>query len=185
MNNFGGTMRQLITVMALALATCAAGVTYAADDAASAPAKSSKRVKTLTPQQQKMSDCNAQAEGKARDDRVAFMKECLSGAAVAADGAGSGTKTKPQRVKTLTAQQQKMSDCNGAAEGKPREERQAFMKQCLSGDAVADAASGPKVKAQRLRAMSPEQQKKSDCGAKAQGKPRDERVAFVKECMAN
>ena len=46
----------------------AAGSALAAD----APAK------PLTPQQQKMKDCNAQAGTKKGDERKAFMKQCLS-----------------------------------------------------------------------------------------------------------
>jgi len=34
----------------------------------------------LTPQQQKMKDCNKQATGKKGDERKAFLKGCLSGA---------------------------------------------------------------------------------------------------------
>ena len=34
----------------------------------------------LTPQQQKMHDCNAHAAGKKGDERKAFMKQCLSAA---------------------------------------------------------------------------------------------------------
>ena len=33
--------------------------------------------KKVTPQQQKMKDCNAQAAGKKDDERKKFMSECL------------------------------------------------------------------------------------------------------------
>jgi hypothetical protein len=60
---------------ALALAlSLAAGATYAAD----APTKA------VTPQQQRMKDCNVQATGKHGDERKAFMSTCLKGNASAA-----------------------------------------------------------------------------------------------------
>lgn len=72
-------------------------------------------------QQQKMTDCNAQASAKQLkgDDRKTFMAQCLK--------AGGGTQ--------LTAQQQKMKDCNAQAgqqhlQGK---DRKSFMSNCLSG----------------------------------------------------
>lgn len=59
-----------LTAAALALAlSFAAGSAFAADPPA----------KTLTPQQQRMKDCNAQAKGKKGEDRRAFMSTCLKG----------------------------------------------------------------------------------------------------------
>ena len=55
-------------VLALAL-TFAAGTAFAADTPA----------KTLTPQQQRMKDCNVQAKGKKGEERRAFMSTCLKG----------------------------------------------------------------------------------------------------------
>jgi len=60
---------------ALALAlSLAAGTTFAAD----APTKA------VTPQQQRMKDCNTQATGKHGDERKAFMSACLKGNSSAA-----------------------------------------------------------------------------------------------------
>ncbi|HEX3125531.1 MAG TPA: PsiF family protein [Rhodanobacteraceae bacterium] len=60
---------------ALALAlSLAAGATYAAD----------AQTKAVTPQQQRMKDCNVQATGKHGDERKAFMSTCLKGNASAA-----------------------------------------------------------------------------------------------------
>ena len=74
----------------------------------------------VTPQQQRMGDCNKEATGKKGDERKAFMKECLGGKQAAAqDG--------------RTAQQQKMKSCNADA-GKKKlkgDERKAFMSDCL------------------------------------------------------
>lgn len=67
---------KFVSTAALALAlSFAAGSAFAAE----APAK------TLTPQQQRMKDCNSQATGKKGDERRAFMSSCLKvGTAVAA-----------------------------------------------------------------------------------------------------
>ncbi len=70
-------------------------------------------------QQQKMTDCNAQAKtkGLTGDDRKKFMSQCLSAAGV------------PQ------SQQEKMKSCNKEATAKSLkgDDRKAFMSTCLSG----------------------------------------------------
>jgi hypothetical protein len=82
--------------------------------------------KEVTPQQQKMKSCNADA-GKQKlegDARKKFMSECLSADAPAA---ASG--------KELTPQQKKMKACNADA-GKKKLEgdaRKTFMSDCLKG----------------------------------------------------
>ncbi len=61
-------MNKLILAAAVSL--------FAANAAlAQAPAAAEKKV---TPQQEKMKACNAEAKGKKGDERKAFMKECLS-----------------------------------------------------------------------------------------------------------
>lgn len=71
-------------------------------------------------QQNKMKTCNADAKGKAGDERKAFMKACLSkGGAPAA-----AAENKP-------TQQNKMKTCNADAKGKTGDERKAFMSSCL------------------------------------------------------
>jgi hypothetical protein len=77
----------------------------------------------LTPQQEKMKTCNADAAQKqlSGDARKTFMKDCL--------GAGGGTQHA-----SLSPQQQKMKDCNASAtaqslKGAPRKE---FMSACLA-----------------------------------------------------
>ena len=62
-------MRNLITMLCLALA-CSPGL---AADTKKEPSEAQKA------QQQRMTDCNAKAEGKKGDDRKAFMKNCLHG----------------------------------------------------------------------------------------------------------
>lgn len=81
--------------------------------------------KELTPQQQKMKSCNADA-GKQKlegDARKKFMSDCLGAGAPAASG------------KELTPQQKKMKACNADA-GKKKLEgdaRKTFMSECLKG----------------------------------------------------
>jgi hypothetical protein len=67
-------------------------------------------------QQERMKDCNQQAEGKKGDERKSFMSTCLKG--------GSDK---------MSAQQNKMKDCNKQAEGKKGDERKKFMSTCLKG----------------------------------------------------
>jgi hypothetical protein len=97
-------------------------------------------------QQNRMKECNAQAEGKSGFERKIFMKHCLSGnkaatpAAAAAPAAASAPVPAPAPVsapgmsksgKPLTAQQQKMKDCNAEAKGMKGDERVKFMSGCL------------------------------------------------------
>jgi hypothetical protein len=76
-----------------------------------------------TPQQEKMTVCNADATAKSLkgDERKMFMSNCL--------------KTEPAvpDVKTLTPQQEKMKTCNADATSKllKGDERKAFMSECL------------------------------------------------------
>jgi hypothetical protein len=74
-------------------------------------------------QQQKMKDCNAQANAKnlKGDDRKTFMSSCLSSAPAASTSSNS--------------QQQKMKDCNAQANSKnlKGDDRKSFMSTCLSG----------------------------------------------------
>jgi hypothetical protein len=92
-----------------------------------------------TSQQNRMKSCNEEAGKKqlAGDARKDFMQSCLSGAdkakpvkpAEATKPAGSSSGDKP-----LTAQQQRMKDCNAEAKSKEMkgDPREAFMKSCLS-----------------------------------------------------
>jgi len=107
-------------VFALAMAFGSNGA-FAAD----APAK------TLTPQQQRMKDCNAQATGKKGDERKAFMSTCLKG----------GTTTAAAPAKPMT-QQEKMKACNADAKAKSLagDQRKTFMSTCLKGDGTGAAA---------------------------------------------
>ena len=89
-----------------------------------------------TGQQNRMKSCNDEAGKKhlAGDARKDFMQSCLSGA----DGAKAAKPAKPVGTssddKPLTAQQQRMKDCNAKAKSKELkgDPRSAFMKSCLS-----------------------------------------------------
>jgi hypothetical protein len=131
-------MKFAATTLALMLATAiGASSVFAADPA---PAKS------LTPQQQKMKDCNAQATGKTGYERKAFMSTCLKGdstaaAAPAASPAAAAAPAAAAPAKPLT-QQQKMKACNVDANSKhlKGDERSAYMSTCLKSDNAAAAA---------------------------------------------
>ena len=73
----------------------------------------------MTPQQEKMKTCNAQAGDKKGDERKAFMSQCLKGGAA-----------------TPMTQQEKMKKCNTDASAKSLkgDERKSFMSECLKGE---------------------------------------------------
>lgn len=110
-------MFSLALASALAFGSCAA---FAAETG-----------KALTPQQQRMKDCNAEAKTKALagSERKTFMSACLKGETVAAAPGAKET------------QQEKMKTCNVEAKTKSLkgDERKAFMSTCLKGDGTAAA----------------------------------------------
>jgi hypothetical protein len=82
-------------------------------------------------QQELMKSCNRDASAKKLKgpERKSFMSECLAGNAAQS----------PQ----LTAQQQRMKDCNAGAAGMSASKRKAYMSSCLSGNSTtASAPSG-------------------------------------------
>src|SRR5258706_12966206 len=119
------------TLSALALAFALA--------AASASAADPTPAKPLTPQQQKMKDCNAQATGKTGDERKTFMSTCLK-AGSAAPAATPAVAAAPATPAKPMTQQEKMTACNAKATGKTGDERKAFMSTCLKGDGTGAAA---------------------------------------------
>src|SRR5262249_17309960 len=76
--------------------------------------------KKLTPQQEKMKPCNAEAGDKKGDERKAFISQCLK----------AGSPAAPM------TQQEKMKKCNADANTKSLkgDERKTFMSECLKGD---------------------------------------------------
>jgi len=69
-------------------------------------------------QQERMKDCNTQAEGKKGDERKTFMSSCLSGKEMA-----------PAKM----TQQEKMTACNKKAGDMKGDDRKKFMSTCLKG----------------------------------------------------
>lgn len=108
-------MRSIRHPSFIAASFCAALV-FASTSFAAEPAK------TLTPQQQRMADCNKQASGKSGDERKSFMSSCLKGESAAP-----------------VTQQEKMKSCNADASKKSLkgDERKAYMSNCLKGEAAA------------------------------------------------
>ena len=102
------------SMFALALALSVGSATAIAKDGG----------KTLTPQQQRMADCNKEAAGKTGDERKTFMSSCLKGETTAKQ-----------------TQQEKMKTCNTEANGKNLKgaDRKTFMSTCLRGDHAAAA----------------------------------------------
>ena len=78
-------------------------------------------------QQQRMKDCNAQADSQSMKghDRQAFMKTCLSGHG-------------PSTAAAKPTQQDKMKWCNAEASSKSLkgDARKTFMSSCLSGSSA-------------------------------------------------
>ena len=81
-----------------------------------------------------------------------------------------------QSAYSATAQQEKMKTCNADATSKQLkgDERQAFMKTCLSSAGTAEK-----------KELTPQQQKMSTCSkdAKAKGLKGDERKTFMSTCL--
>jgi hypothetical protein len=94
------------TLIALTLAGLFACGTALAADAKGADTK-------MTPQQEKMKTCNADAAGKTGDERKAFMKTCLS--------------AKPAKKES------KLAMCNKKTAGMKKEERAKAQSECMKG----------------------------------------------------
>jgi hypothetical protein len=103
------------------LAVMAFAIVLAAPLCNAAPASAQQ---ALTPQQQRMKDCNqTSAQRKLTGEaRQTFMSQCLSG-----ETSSSGAAT--------TSQQQKMKSCNAQASKQQLkgDARQNFMSSCLKG----------------------------------------------------
>jgi hypothetical protein len=91
-------MKTLIALTLAGLFAC--GTAFAADT-------------KMTPQQEKMKTCNADAAGKTGDERKAFMKTCLS--------------AKPAKAES------KMAMCNKKTAGLKAEERKKAQSECMKG----------------------------------------------------
>ncbi|MDR3416984.1 MAG: PsiF family protein [Nevskia sp.] len=111
---------------------------------------------------------------------AAVLAACAAAPVLAADAPAAAP------AKPLTAQQQKMKDCNADAKTKALKgaDRKAFMKTCLSKDgAPAAAAAAPAAPASPQAAQ---QQKMKDCNADAKTKALKgaDRKAYMKTCLS-
>jgi hypothetical protein len=106
--------------MKLRLAALALALVFVAPAYSTAPAAAQEKI---TPQQQRMKDCNATAAQRklSGDARKDYINQCLSG------HSGSGAAT--------TSQQDKMKSCNAQASKQQLkgDARQTFMSSCLKG----------------------------------------------------
>jgi hypothetical protein len=106
----------------------------------------------------------------------------VSSSAFAADATAATAPAK----KPLSAQQQKMKDCNADAKTKALKgaERKTFMKTCLSGGADAAAsAAAPAAAAPSPRAAQQEKMKSCNADAKTKGLKGAERKTFMSTCL--
>ena len=94
-------MKTLIALTLAGLFAC--GTAFAADT-------------KMTPQQEKMKACNADAAGKTGDERKAFMKTCLS-----------AKEAKPAKPES------KMAMCNKKTAGMKADERAKAQSECMKG----------------------------------------------------
>ncbi len=113
------------------LSTAIAASTFAEEAAAPRPARQFSE-KQLA-QQQRMTDCNAEATANRLkgSDRRAFMQSCLSGGSVTAT-VGSETASAPDEARI--AQKEKKRSCTVDAQAQPLkgDARQQFMRECLA-----------------------------------------------------
>lgn len=89
--------------------------------------------RTLTPQQQRMSDCSHSSKGMKGDERRAFMSNCLKGKSTTA--ASATVEPATASTKPVSSQQNRMKTCNADAKSQELkgDERKAFMSECLKG----------------------------------------------------
>jgi hypothetical protein len=125
-------MKFATSAAACSLAMAFAGSAFAAD--AAPPAK------PLTPQQQRMKDCNAQAKAKglAGKEYTDFRNNCLKADnSASAPATGDSTPAKPK------TQQEKMTACNAEAKSKGLKGKDYtdFRNNCLKGDSSTAPAA--------------------------------------------
>jgi hypothetical protein len=151
-------------VLALALAV-GSGAAFAQD--------ASKSGKSLTPQQERMVQCNKDATGKTGDERKTFMSACLKGEKVAAAPSAK------------TTQQEKMKTCNADATSKSLkgDERKSYMSTCLKGDGAAAASPAPAATASMTKATQQEKMKTCSADAKAKSLKGDARKSYMSDCL--
>jgi hypothetical protein len=123
-------------------ATSLTFVLVATLSAASGFAAEKAPANTLTPQQQKMSDCAKSAHAKSLqgDDYKNYMSTCMKApAAAATPAAPTADATTDMQPTAGTAQQQKMKACatDAKAKGLKGPDRRTYMSTCLKKDSTA------------------------------------------------
>jgi hypothetical protein len=144
--------------------------------ASAAFAQASKSGKSLTPQQERMVQCNKEATGKTGDERKTFMSACLKGETVAAAPSAK------------TTQQEKMKTCNADATSKSLkgDARKSYMSTCLKGDGATAAAPAPAAAATTAstsKATQQEKMKTCSADAKAKSLKGDARKGYMSDCL--
>jgi len=139
-------------------------------------AQASNSGKSLTPQQERMVQCNKQATGKTGDDRKAFMSACLKGETAAAAPSAKAT------------QQEKMKTCNADATSKSLkgDARKSYMSTCLKSDGATAAAptpAAPAATASTSKATQQEKMKTCSADAKAKSLKGDARKSYMSDCL--
>lgn len=128
-------MKFATSLMLTLAATLSTASAFAADKAAA---------NTLTPQQQKMSDCAKSAHAKSLqgDDYKNYMSTCMKAAPVSAAPAATTADTSADAQSTAAnPQQQKMKACatDAKAKGLKGPDRRTYMSTCLKKDSTATA----------------------------------------------
>ena len=133
-----------------------------------------KSTKTLTPQQQRMVECNKEATGKTGEERKTFMSTCLKG------------ETAAPTATAKTTQQEKMKTCNADAKAKglAGDERKTFMSTCLKGNDATAAATTAAAPATTAKATQQEKMKTCSADAKTKGLKGEERKTYMSTCLS-
>jgi len=98
--------------------------------AAAAPAFAAETTPAQNAQQEKMKDCNKQAEGKTGDARKAFMQSCLS-----------AKPAPPPKAEN------KMAMCNKQTAGLSGDARSKAQSECMKGSTTTAAPAKAPAKA--------------------------------------
>jgi psiF repeat len=105
--------------MSMSLRLLAVSAAFAFAGAAFAGPQASTTAKTLTPSQQRMSDCSHQNAGKKGDDYKSSVSACMKGDSAAPP------------AKKLTPSQQRMADCNHQNAGKTGADYKSAVSACM------------------------------------------------------
>ncbi len=93
--------------------------------------------KTMTPQQEKFSNCAHESKGMKGEEHKKFMSDCLKGntkAMKSDEAAAKHAKGKTEHM--TTAQKEKMKTCESEAKSKKLmgEDHKKFMSECMKGE---------------------------------------------------